>query len=126
MVEPARFTPAYAPFDFAYDRTGAFQPTEPAVPLVGPAATASAPSWKSPFIKYSSPFSFISMTISDFCNPAWKPTLPPEMLKNAGAVQPCALRQLTTPEPCSPPAMNPPLVILGMTPMHFASLSTCS
>src|SRR5579872_1364197 len=46
--------------------------------------------------------------------------LPPVMVMKAGALQPLAVRQLTTPLPCSPPTMNPPLVNLGTTAMHFA------
>jgi hypothetical protein len=42
------------------------------------------------------------------------------MLKKAGALQPWLVRQLTTPCPCSPRAINPALVSFGTTATHWA------
>src|SRR5271166_1950989 len=43
---------------------------------------------------------------------------------NAGALQPWAVRQVTTPRPCSPPTMNAPFAIVGTTAIHLAPFST--
>src|SRR6185437_5871275 len=45
---------------------------------------------------------------------------------NAGALQPCAVRQLATPRPCLPPKMKPALIRCGTTTMHLASSRTSS
>src|SRR5579862_2866442 len=45
---------------------------------------------------------------------------------NAGALQPCAVRQVTTPRPCSPPTMNAAFAMFGTTAIHLASFSTSS
>src|SRR5664279_4927115 len=48
------------------------------------------------------------------------------MEMNAGALQPWAVRQVTTPRPCSPPTMNAPFAMFGTTAIHLAPLSTSS
>src|SRR5580698_5251422 len=45
---------------------------------------------------------------------------------NAGALHPWAVRQVTTPRPCSPPTINPPFPMFGTTAMHLAPFSTSS
>src|SRR5271165_5081941 len=45
---------------------------------------------------------------------------------NAGALQPWAVRQVTTPRPCSPPTINPPFPMLGTTAIHLAPFNTSS
>src|ERR1019366_6645262 len=73
------------------------------------------------------PLSFMnSTTRSTDSAPAWNPKLPPPIEMNAGALQPWAVRQVTTPRPCSPPTMNAPFAMSGTTAIHLASLSTSS
>ena len=59
---------------------------------------------------------------SDFC----APQLPPEIVKNAVALQPAAVRQVATPLPCSAPKIKPPSTMEGTTATHFADFRTSS
>src|ERR1700732_2737747 len=58
--------------------------------------------------------------------PICNPQLPPPTETNAGALQPCDVRQDATPRPCLPPKMKPPFIKSGTTRMHFALLNTSS
>src|SRR5690349_1081681 len=74
------------------------------------------------------PWSFIaSITRSTPSAPICRPKLPPETVKNAGALQPpLVVLQVATPLPCCPPMPNPPLIICGTMATHFAPLKTFS
>src|SRR5208337_5670117 len=52
--------------------------------------------------------------------------LPPEIVMNAGALQPFAVRQVATPLPPSAPKIKPPLTTCGITATHFACCNTSS
>src|SRR5271157_1081883 len=65
-------------------------------------------------------------TTSTASTPICKPQLPPEIVMNAGALQPSAVRQVATPLPPLAPKTNPPLTICGMTATHLACSSTSS
>ena len=60
------------------------------------------------------------MTRSTPSTPICNPQLPPVMAKNAGALQPLAVRHVATPRPFSAPNTKPPLIMCGTTAMHFA------
>src|SRR5581483_5348200 len=66
------------------------------------------------------------MTRSTASTPICSPQLPPEMVMNAGALQPFAVRQVATPLPPLPPKMNPPLTMCGTTATHLACSNTSS
>src|SRR6202795_3354400 len=65
-------------------------------------------------------------TTSTASTPICSPQLPPEIVMNAGALQPFSVRQVATPLPPLPPKMKPPLTMCGTTAMHFACSSTSS
>ena len=65
-------------------------------------------------------------TTSTASTPICRPQLPPEIVMNAGALQPSAVRQVATPLPPLPPNTKPPLTMCGTTAMHFACSSTSS
>src|SRR4030095_7098577 len=54
------------------------------------------------------------------------PQFPPEIVMNAGALQPLAVRQVATPFPPLPPTTNPPLTMCGTTATHLACSNTSS
>src|SRR5260370_26925240 len=58
--------------------------------------------------------------------PICSPQCPPEMVMNAGALQPFAVRQVATPLPPLPPKTNPPLTKCGTTATHLACSNTSS
>src|SRR5579859_3168627 len=66
------------------------------------------------------------ITTSTASTPICRPQLPPEIVMNAGALQPFAVRQVATPLPPSAPNTNPPLTICGITATHFACSNTSS
>jgi len=67
------------------------------------------------------PSSFaITMTRSTASAPICAPQDPPVMVKNAGELQPLAVRHVATPRPCCPPNTNPPLIMDGTTATHLA------
>src|SRR5580700_7539097 len=65
-------------------------------------------------------------TTSTASTPICSPQLPPEMVMNAGALQPFAVRQVATPLPPLPPKTKPPLTMCGITATHFACSNTSS
>src|ERR1039458_3732433 len=65
-------------------------------------------------------------TTSTASTPICKPQLPPEMVMNAGALQPFAVRQVATPLPPLPPKTTPPLTMCGTTATHLACCNTSS
>src|ERR1700686_1714391 len=65
-------------------------------------------------------------TTSTASTPICSPQLPPEIVMNAGALQPFAVRQVATPLPPLPPKIKPPLTMWGTTAMHFACSNTSS
>src|SRR5713226_3242205 len=65
-------------------------------------------------------------TTSTASTPICSPQLPPEIVMNAGALQPFAVRQVATPLPPLPPKTKPPLTMCGTTAMHFACSNTSS
>src|SRR5690349_19874376 len=105
----------------------AFQPAsaDPERPT-GPAATeAPAPTLKWPNMSWSMPCWFITIiTRSLLWPPICQPMLPPEMSNGAGALHPELVRQEASPLPCSPPTMNAPLIMWGITAMHLAPVRT--
>src|SRR5579864_36111 len=66
------------------------------------------------------------ITRSTACMPICSPQFPPEIVMNAGALQPFAVRQVATPLPPLPPKIKPPLTMCGTTAMHFACSNTSS
>src|SRR5581483_690801 len=66
------------------------------------------------------------MTRSTASTPICSPQFPPEIVMNAGALQPFAVRQVATPLPPLPPKMNPPLTMCGITATHLACSNTSS
>src|SRR5512140_1248038 len=68
----------------------------------------------------------MTMTRSTASTPICSPQFPPEMVMNAGALQPFAVRQVATPLPPFPPNTKPPLTMCGTTAMHFACSNTSS
>src|SRR5664279_2352308 len=66
------------------------------------------------------------MTTSTASTPICNPQLPPEIVINAGALQPSAVRQVATPLPPLAPKIKPPLTICGITATHFACCNTSS
>src|SRR5579864_8496265 len=65
-------------------------------------------------------------TTSTASTPICRPQLPPEIVMNAGALQPFAVRQVATPLPPLPPNTKPPLTMCGTTAIHFACSNTSS
>src|SRR3984885_13367686 len=65
-------------------------------------------------------------TTSTASTPICSPQLPPEIVMNAGALQPFAVRQVATPFPPLAPKTKPPLTMCGMTATHFACSKTSS
>src|ERR1700726_3128654 len=65
-------------------------------------------------------------TTSTASTPICSPQLPPEIVMNAGALQPFAVRQVATPLPPLPPKIKPPLTMCGTTATHFACSNTSS
>src|SRR5229473_404049 len=65
-------------------------------------------------------------TTSTASTPICSPQLPPEIVMNAGALQPFAVRQVATPLPPLPPKTKPPLTMCGTTAMHSACSNTSS
>src|ERR1039457_2615429 len=65
-------------------------------------------------------------TTSTASIPICSPQLPPEIVMNAGALQPSAVRQVATPLPPLAPKTKPPLTMCGMTATHFACSNTSS
>ena len=99
----------------------AWRPTGPAAAEASPLSSNLLES------SFFTPASFMnSTTRSTSCAPAWKPKLPPPIEIKAGALQPFLVRQVTTPRPCSPPTMNPPFPMFGITAIHLAPVSTSS
>src|SRR5579871_1809925 len=98
------------------------------MPSNGPAAAeASPPTWKLLSSSFCIPFSFWMInTTSTASTPICRPQLPPEIVMNAGALQPFAVRQVATPLPPLPPKTKPPLTMCGMTATHFACSNTSS
>src|ERR1017187_9499891 len=73
------------------------------------------------------PFSFWKIiTTSTASTPICRPQLPPEIVMNAGALQPSAVRQVATPLPSLAPKIKPPLTMCGITATHFACSNTSS
>src|SRR5690348_322026 len=107
----------------------AFQPAlaSPERPT-GPAATdAPAPTLKWPDISWSMPSWFMTIiTRSLLWPPICQPMLPPEISNGAGALHPELVWQVARPLPCSPPTMNAPLIMCGITAMHLAPRKTAS
>src|ERR1700730_425243 len=66
------------------------------------------------------------ITRSTASTPICSPQLPPEIVMNTGALQPCAVRQVATPLPPLPPKIKPPLTMCGTTATHFACCNTSS
>src|SRR5579864_8518687 len=66
------------------------------------------------------------ITTSTASTPICSPQLPPEIVMNAGALQPFAVRQVATPLPPLAPKTNPPLTMCGITATHFACSNTSS
>ena len=66
------------------------------------------------------------MTRSTASTPICSPQFPPEIVMNAGALQPSAVRQVATPLPPLPPKIKPPLTMCGITATHFACSNTSS
>src|SRR5580658_988575 len=66
------------------------------------------------------------MITSTASTPICRPQLPPEIVTNAGALQPSAVRQVATPLPPSAPNTNPPLTMCGITATHLACSNTSS
>src|SRR5579863_1392660 len=66
------------------------------------------------------------MTTSTASTPICNPQLPPEIVMNAGALQPSAVRQVATPLPPSAPKTNPPFTMCGITATHLACSNTSS
>src|SRR6266699_645318 len=64
------------------------------------------------------------ITRSTACPPICNPQFPPEIVMNAGALQPFAVRQVATPLPPLPPNTKPPLTMCGTTATHFACSNT--
>ena len=52
--------------------------------------------------------------------PIWKPKEPPAMRMNTGPLQPCPVRQVTTPWPYCAPKTNAPLIMPGTTATQVA------
>src|ERR1022692_3001730 len=65
-------------------------------------------------------------TTSTASTPICRPQLPPEIVMNAGALQPLAVRQVATPLPPLAPKIKPPLTMCGITATHFACSNTSS
>src|SRR6266852_6380509 len=65
-------------------------------------------------------------TRSTASTPICSPQLPPEIVMNAGALQPLIVRQVATPLPPLPPKIKPPLTMCGITATHFACSNTSS
>src|SRR5664279_823773 len=65
-------------------------------------------------------------TTSTASTPICSPQLPPEIVINAGALQPFAVRQVATPLPPLAPKIKPPLTMCGITATHFACSNTSS
>src|ERR1022692_1238015 len=65
-------------------------------------------------------------TTSTASTPIWSPQLPPEIVMNAGALQPFVVRQVATPLPPLAPKTKPPLTMCGITATHFACSNTSS
>src|SRR6185312_4394399 len=75
--------------------------------------------------RLSIPFSFMTnITRSVACPPSWTPQLPPVMVIGAGALQPCAVRQVATPLPWFPPKPTAILTMDGTTATHSAESRT--
>src|ERR1700730_2375181 len=66
------------------------------------------------------------ITRSTASTPICSPQLPPEIVMNAGALQPSVVRQVATPLPPLPPKIKPPLTMCGTTATHFACSNTSS
>src|ERR1700730_14081297 len=66
------------------------------------------------------------ITTSTASTPICNPQLPPEIGRNAGALQPFAVRQVATPLPPFAPKTKPPLTMCGTTAMHLACPNTSS
>src|ERR1039458_9848991 len=66
------------------------------------------------------------ITTSTASTPICNPQLPPEIVMNAGALQPFAVRQVATPLPPLAPKTKPPLTMCGTTVMHLACSNTSS
>src|ERR1019366_8093971 len=66
------------------------------------------------------------ITTSTASTPICSPQLPPEIVMNAGALQPFAVRQVATPLPALAPKIKPPLTMCGITATHFACSNTSS
>src|ERR1700687_2386918 len=66
------------------------------------------------------------ITTSTASTPICNPQLPPEIVMNAGALQPFAVRQVATPLPPLAPKTKPPLTMCGTTAMHLACSNTSS
>src|SRR5450631_3178820 len=66
----------------------------------------------------------MTITKSTASTPICSPQFPPEIVMNAGALQPLDVRQVATPLPALPPKIKPPLTIGGTTAMHFACSNT--
>src|SRR5580700_7077545 len=65
-------------------------------------------------------------TTSTASTPICSPQLPPEIVMNAGALQPSAVRQVATPLPPLAPKTKPPFTMCGITATHFACSNTSS
>src|ERR1700722_2237522 len=65
-------------------------------------------------------------TTSTASTPICNPQLPPEIVMNAGALHPSAVRQVATPLPPLAPNTKPPLTMCGITATHFACSNTSS
>src|ERR1017187_10395275 len=63
-------------------------------------------------------------TTSTASRPICSPQLPPEIVINAGALQPSEVRQVATPLPPLAPKIKPPLTMCGITATHLACSNT--